>query len=133
LRHASVAYLAPAGGLHERRGTLLACAANGLPVVGKTDWATPEFLKDYIISAGTPADALRAIDVLSSNPKNLAAQSKSSADLAKLFSWDTITGGYIALFEDLLGRRGNATRNQPPEYTPRQEQPAAAAESEPCH
>jgi glycosyltransferase involved in cell wall biosynthesis len=115
LRHASAAYLAPVGGLHERRGTLLACVANGLPVVGNIDWATPEFLKNYIIAAATPAEALHAMDRLSSSPEDLAAQSTQSTELDKLFSWDIITSGYIALFEELLGEREHATRNHPPQ------------------
>ena len=132
LRRASVAYLAPTGGLHERRGTLLACAANGVPVIGKLDWATPDFLKQYFIPARTAADALQALDRLSSNPHELAAQSMRSTALDRQFSWDTITGDYIALFEDLLARRRNARLNQPPEYASRQEQPAPVPESEPC-
>lgn len=131
LRRASVAYLAPTGGLHQRRGTLLACAANGLPVVGKLDWATPDFLKRYFIAAGTPADALQALDRLNSNPQDLAAQSMRSTALDKLFSWDTITGDYIALFEDLLTRPRTAKRKQAPGYTPHRKQPGPAPESVP--
>jgi glycosyltransferase involved in cell wall biosynthesis len=130
LRHAHVSYLAPAGGLHERRGTLLACAANGLPIVGKLDWATPEFLKNYVVSAGTPAEALRAIDLLSGNPEDLAAWSKRSTELDRLFSWDTITRDYIRLFEDLLGRRRDARRAKAPEFVSREEPRAAVVESE---
>ena len=119
----------PTGGVHERRGTLLACAANGLPVVGKTDWATPEFLLDYVRAAATPADALFALEELSGNLEALAAQSKRSTELDKLFSWDSITSGYITLFEGLLGRHkegGHADARG----TSQQEQRAPSAGSE---
>ncbi|HEY4040960.1 MAG TPA: glycosyltransferase family 4 protein [Rhodopila sp.] len=132
LRHAHAAFLAPTGGLHERRGTLLACAANGLPVIGKTDWATPEFLKDYVIAAGSPADALCALDLLSSSAEHLAAQSKRSVELDKMFSWDAIIDAYVALFEDRLGGRRNASRRGPTEPTGRQGQRTAAVGSDPC-
>jgi glycosyltransferase involved in cell wall biosynthesis len=130
LRHAHAAYLAPTGGVHERRGTLLACAANGLPVVGKTDWATPEFLLDYVRAAATPADALFALEELSGNLEALAAQSKRSTELDKLFSWDSITSGYITLFEGLLGRHKKGVGMQTPGYTSQQEQRAPSAGSE---
>src|SRR5262249_9633163 len=58
LRHAHVAYLSPPCGIHERRGTLLACAANGLPVVAKVDWETPDFLHGYVVPAASPSEAL---------------------------------------------------------------------------
>jgi glycosyltransferase involved in cell wall biosynthesis len=125
LRHAHVSYLAPAGGLHERRGTLLACAANGLPIVGKLDWATPDFLKDYVVPADTPAEALRAMDLLSGNPEDLATWSQRSTELDKRFSWDTITTDYIRLFEDLLGRRRDVRCVKLPELVPRREEPRA--------
>jgi hypothetical protein len=130
LRHAHAAYLAPTGGIHERRGTLLACAANGLPVVGKTDWATPQFLKDYVRPATTPADALFALEELSSNPEALAAQSKRSTELDKLFSWDIITNGYITLFEGLIDRHKKGVGMQAPGYTSQQEERAPSAGSE---
>ena len=98
LRQAHVAYLAPPCGIHERRGTLLACAANGLPIVAKTDWETPTFLRDYVVAAANPAEALAAIDQLA-DPVRLRQQSARSVELARMFSWATIADRYIVALE----------------------------------
>ena len=84
----------------------------------------------YVRAAATPADALFALDELSSNPEALAAQSTLSTELDKLFSWDSITTGYITLFEGLLGRDKKGVGIQAPRYTSQQEQRAPSAGSE---
>ena len=104
LRHAHVAYLAPPCGVHERRGTLLACAANGLPIVAKVDWETPEFLCNYVIPAASPSEALQAIDELA-QPGRLKVQSDRSLTLGRMFSWETIADRYIEAME-LAASRG---------------------------
>jgi glycosyltransferase involved in cell wall biosynthesis len=102
LRHAHVAYLSPPCGVHERRGTVLACAANGLPIVAKVDWETPAFLRDHVVAAASPQEALAAADALAgagTGPGRLREQSARSAALAKMFSWDTIADRYIEAME----------------------------------
>jgi glycosyltransferase involved in cell wall biosynthesis len=102
LRHAHVAYLSPPFGVHERRGTVLACAANGLPIVAKVDWETPSFLRDHVIAAASPEEALAAVDALADagiGPGRLREQSARSVSLAKMFSWDTIADRYIQAME----------------------------------
>jgi glycosyltransferase involved in cell wall biosynthesis len=94
LRHAHVAYLSPPCGVHERRGTLLACAANGLPVIAKVNWETPAFLRDYVVPVASTSEALSAVDELI-EPDRLRAQSNRSRALAKMFSWETIADRYI--------------------------------------
>jgi glycosyltransferase involved in cell wall biosynthesis len=114
LRHAHVAYLAPPCGVHERRGTLLACAANGLPIVAKVDWDTPTFLRDYVVPAASPSAALSAVDELA-QPLRLEAQSDRSLALARMFSWETIADQYIEAMEMAASRRigrGWRTRTQ---------------------
>jgi glycosyltransferase involved in cell wall biosynthesis len=102
LRHAHVAYLSPPCGVHERRGTLLAAAANGLPIVAKVDWETPAFLRDHVIAAASPQEALSAIDNLR-HADQLAEQSGRSIALAGMFSWATIADRYI----EAMGRAGS--------------------------
>jgi glycosyltransferase involved in cell wall biosynthesis len=104
LRHAHVAYLAPPCGVHERRGTLLAAATNGLPVVAKVDWETPAFLRDYVIPASSPEAALAAIDSLANAPLRLHQQSDRSVELGRIFSWTTIADQYIAAMRSALPR-----------------------------
>jgi glycosyltransferase involved in cell wall biosynthesis len=94
LRHAHVAYLAPPCGVHERRSTLLAAAANGLPIIARVDWETPAFLRNFVIAAASPKDALATIDELI-NPVRLEEQSIRSVALAKMFSWATIADRYV--------------------------------------
>jgi glycosyltransferase involved in cell wall biosynthesis len=103
LRHAHVAYLSPPCGVHERRGTLLAAAANGLPIVAKVDWETPAFLRDHVIAAASPQDALSAIDSLA-QVGQLAEQSGRSLALAGMFSWATIADRYIEAMERVASR-----------------------------
>jgi glycosyltransferase involved in cell wall biosynthesis len=110
LRHAHVAYLAPPCGVHERRGTLLACAGNGLPVVAKVDWETPAFLHDHVIPAASPQEALQAIDALADDPVRLLEQSGRSVALAKVFSWDTVADRYIAAMELAMAGRASSYR-----------------------
>ena len=103
LRHAHVAYLSPPCGVHERRGTLLAAAANGLPIVARVDWETPSFLRDHVIPAASPQDALAVVDELA-NSARLAEQSARSVALAEMFSWETITDRYIEAMERAVSR-----------------------------
>lgn len=113
LRHAHVAYLAPTYGVHERRGTLMAAASNGLPIIAKVDWETPAFLRDYIIPAASPEAALAEIDILAGDAARLRERSGSSVRLAALFSWTAIADRYIEAFNSALprdaGRRRRAT------------------------
>jgi glycosyltransferase involved in cell wall biosynthesis len=102
LRQAHVAYLAPPCGVHERRGTLLAAASNGLPIVAKVDWETPAFLREYVIPAASPEAALAAIDALVDDPSRLREQSDRSVALARLFSWTAIADRYIAAMQCAL-------------------------------
>jgi glycosyltransferase involved in cell wall biosynthesis len=107
MRHAHVAYLSPPFGVHERRGTVLACASNGLPIVAKVDWETPEFLRDHVIAAASPQEALAAVDALAeagTGPGRLRGQSTRSVALAKMFSWDTIADRYIEAMEIATSR-----------------------------
>ncbi len=107
LRHAHVAYLSPPLGVHERRGTVLACAANGLPIVAKVDWETPAFLRDHVIAAASPQEALAAVDALAGSgtgPGRLREQNARSVALAKMFSWDTIADRYIEAMEIATSR-----------------------------
>ena len=110
LRHAHVAYLSPPYGTHERRGTLLACASNGLPVVAKVDWETPAFLRDYVIAAAAPQQALAAIDSLA-DPARLAEQSLRSVALARMFSWTAIADRYVDAME-AMATRGTGSRGR---------------------
>lgn len=103
LRHAHVAYLSPPYGVHERRGTVLASAANGLPIVAKVDWETPAFLRDHVVAAASPQEALDAVDHLA-DPVRLRAQSLRSVALAKMFSWDTIADRYIEAMKNAASR-----------------------------
>lgn len=109
LRHSHVAYLSPPCGVHERRGTLLACAANGLPIVAKVDWETPAFLRDHVVAAATPREALVAIDQLA-DPALLARQSGRSVELAQMFSWTAIADRYIAAMEEATSTSSRQSR-----------------------
>jgi glycosyltransferase involved in cell wall biosynthesis len=103
LRHAHVAYLSPPCGVHERRGTLLAAAANGLPIVARVDWETPTFLRDHVIAAASPQEALAVVDELAHSAR-LAEQSACSVALAEMFSWAAITERYIEAMERAVSR-----------------------------
>jgi len=109
LRHAHVAYLSPPCGVHERRGTLLACAANGLPIVAKVDWETPDFLRNHVVAAASPQEALAAIDALAGSA-HLQDQSMRSVALAKMFSTDIIAGRYIEALERAASRGSRSDR-----------------------
>ncbi|WP_428493426.1 glycosyltransferase family 4 protein [Rhodopila sp.] len=104
LRHAHVAYLSPPCGVHERRGTLLAAASNGVPIVARVDWETPDFLRDHVVAAAGPKQALAAIDQLA-DPVRLKQQSERSLALAEMFSWPTIAERYIQALQAASRKR----------------------------
>ena len=110
LRHAHVAYLSPPCGVHERRGTLLAAASNGLPIVAKVDWETPDFLRDHVVAAAGPEQALAAIDQLA-DPVRLKQQSERSLALAEMFSWPTIAERYIQALQTASRRKRPGRRS----------------------
>lgn len=121
LRHAHVAYLSPPCGVHERRGTLLACAANGLPIVAKVDWETPAFLRNYVVAAASPREALAAIDQLA-DPARLKEQNVRSVELAQMFSWAAIADRYIQAMEAAASTRaGPSPGSDKPASRPGQE------------
>jgi len=111
LQQAHVAYLAPPCGVHERRGTLLACAGNGLPIIAKVDWETPAFLRDYVLAAASPDEALQQVDALARDPSRLLKQSRQSIALSKLFSWDAIANQYIDVMQGVLKRGARLDRS----------------------
>jgi glycosyltransferase involved in cell wall biosynthesis len=114
LRHAHVAYLSPPCGVHERRGTLLAAVSNGVPVVAKVDWETPEFLRDFVVAASSPEAALSAIDDLA-EPGRLAEQSLRSVALAKMFSWESIADRYIEAMQATAPSGARPSRRSAPQ------------------
>jgi hypothetical protein len=62
--------------------------------VAKVEWETPAFLRDHVVAAASPEEALAAVDRLV-DPVRLRAQSHRSVALARMFSWDTIADRYI--------------------------------------
>jgi glycosyltransferase involved in cell wall biosynthesis len=124
LRHAHVVYLSPPCGVHERRGTLLACAANGVPIVARVDWETPAFLRNHVIAAANPQEALAAIDQLA-DPDRLKEQSERSVELAEMFSWATITDRYIEAMQASASRGTRPNRRPDKHAVPSGQEPVS--------
>jgi hypothetical protein len=78
-------------------------------VVAKVDWETPKFLRDYVVAAASPQEALAVIDGLRETDR-LAEQSARSVALADLFSWNSIADRYVEAMERLVSRGARSDR-----------------------
>ena len=99
-----VAFLPFPDGAGERRGSLLAALANGLPVISTIGPATTAELKAALLPADGPDAALAQLRTLRANPDVGLQLSALGRSLASRFSWARIASAHATLYRDLLRR-----------------------------
>jgi glycosyltransferase involved in cell wall biosynthesis len=96
-----VALLPYVDGASPRRGSLLACAAHGLPIVS-TQPAAPE-VADAIQAVEPDAQRLaEAVLQVATNPSHAARLREAARALAARSAWPRIAAAHIAIYEQLL-------------------------------
>jgi glycosyltransferase involved in cell wall biosynthesis len=100
---ADVALLPYADGASARRGSLLACAAHGLPIVSTTP-ATAEVAAAVEAVAPDPVALAQAILALhkKNDPAQAAARRRAAQTLAAQTAWPQIAATHAAIYEALL-------------------------------
>jgi glycosyltransferase involved in cell wall biosynthesis len=105
LRTATVALLPYPSGASFRRGSLLAPAACGVPIVSLRGSETPPEIMGLLEPVSSRDELVaQAAAYLSDRAKREAAHEKSR-QLAALVSWDCIGGRYVEVLRDLTKRR----------------------------
>ena len=107
LARATVAYLPFPDGASERRTTLLAALANGLPVITTKGRFTPPGLEGAVWFCSSPGEAVAAAQALIQAPvlrEELAARGRQYAGK---FSWESIARSHIALYQQLIATHAN--------------------------
>ncbi len=95
------AYLPFPDGAGERRGTLLASLANGLPVISKRGPGSRP-LEDIFLSADSPTAAVSHLAELNSQPDWAATMRERGQVFARKFEWSEIALEHKKLYESLL-------------------------------
>lgn len=98
---ADVALLPYRDGASARRGTLLACAEHGLPIVS-TRPAAPEVAAFVEAAPAEPAALAGAVLRLAADPVVAARLQASSRVLARQTSWPNIAAAHVRIYERLL-------------------------------
>lgn len=106
LRAADVALLPYADGASLRRGSLLACAAHGLPIITTLGPGVTPALRDAV-ALGPPGDTTALAETLLevvSNREWSAALRAGAARLAAETSWEQIADRHLAIYRAILSR-----------------------------
>jgi glycosyltransferase involved in cell wall biosynthesis len=100
---ADVALLPYADGASPRRGSLLACAAHGLPIVTTTGPGLTRQLADAVL-AYPPGDAAALAAAVTQAARDAALRERLRAGcgrLAEATKWATIADRHVAIYEGL--------------------------------
>jgi glycosyltransferase involved in cell wall biosynthesis len=105
LRTAAAALLPFPSGASFRRGSLLAAAVCGVPIVTLHGAETPAEMTELLHPAHSREELVaQAVSYLSDPAKRSAAHDRSNR-LAAMVSWDAIADRYVALFSNLTAQR----------------------------
>jgi glycosyltransferase involved in cell wall biosynthesis len=105
LRSATVALLPFPSGASFERGTLLAAAVCGAPIITLSGQDTPPDLANLLAPANSRDELVAQVAACLSIDAVRDAAHVRSCRLAALVSWDTIADRYVGLFSRLTARR----------------------------
>lgn len=105
LRTATVALLPYPSGASFRRGSLLAAAVCGVPIVTLEGPDTPPEIARLLAPANSRDDLVSQLEACLSDSAVRCAAHERSCALAALVSWDAIADRYVELFYRLTARR----------------------------
>ncbi len=100
---ADIAVLPYADGASPRRGSLLACAEHGLPIVS-TAPAAPEVADAVYAVSADPRHLAEAILHLAESEPAAARLRAAARSLAARSAWPTIAAAHVEIYEHLLSR-----------------------------
>jgi glycosyltransferase involved in cell wall biosynthesis len=98
---ADIAVLPYADGASARRGSLLACAEHGLPIVSTLP-AAPEVAEAVLAVPADPHALAKAVLHLVEAPSEIAHLRTQSRALAASTAWPHIAAAHVAIYEQLL-------------------------------
>ncbi len=102
-REGGIAYLPFVDGASERRGSLKAVLASGLPTVTTSSTQTTETLRDAVVIADNSEAAFESIRQLSASPEAQQRLIEAALRYAKSFSWKAIAQAHIRMYDMLVG------------------------------
>jgi glycosyltransferase involved in cell wall biosynthesis len=105
LRTATVALLPFPSGASWRRGSLLAAAACGVPIVTLHGDDTPPDIANLLSTACSRDELVSQLTDCLSNPAEREAAHERSCRLAALVSWDAVSDRYLELLGRLAAQR----------------------------
>ncbi len=107
LSSASVAYLPFPDGATARRGSILAAANCGLPLLSTTGpFTTPE-LAAALLVASSPASAAELLVSLLEDPQRLVEAHVRSERFGKAFTWESVAERYVDVFNGARAPAGH--------------------------
>jgi glycosyltransferase involved in cell wall biosynthesis len=98
---ADVALLPYADGASGRRGSLLACAAHGLPIVSTTP-ATPEVASAVLATEPEAMALAQSMAHVLDEPALATSLCAGAHDLARRHSWPAIAGAHLKIYASLV-------------------------------
>jgi glycosyltransferase involved in cell wall biosynthesis len=98
LSRTRIAYLPFPDGASERRGSLIALLAQGVPTVTTRGVATPQAMEDAVVFASGPREALGQIKKILEDSTFREQLSERARDYARRFSWDAIAVQHKELY-----------------------------------
>jgi glycosyltransferase involved in cell wall biosynthesis len=93
-------------GASERRASLLAALANGLPVITTKGRASPPELEDVVRFCSSPGESVATAQILIEAPTEREELAFRGRQYAERFSWENIARSHMAVYEQLMTRTG---------------------------
>jgi glycosyltransferase involved in cell wall biosynthesis len=100
LSRTTLGYFPFPDGASERRGSLKAALAAGLPCITTRTGQTPPAMSEAVVFASTPVEAFELALRLVNSPEERRRLSQSALDYARSFSWETIAQAHVQLYRD---------------------------------
>jgi glycosyltransferase involved in cell wall biosynthesis len=102
LAETALAYLPFPDGASERRSSLIAMLMNQACVLTTSGKHTPDLMKSCVVTVASPAEAAAGAVSLLENAESVAQVAQRAAVYAAQFSWESIAGRHLRLYERLL-------------------------------
>jgi glycosyltransferase involved in cell wall biosynthesis len=104
LSQGGIAYLPFPDGASERRSSLKAILASGIPCITRRTEMTPSDIVEAVALAETPQEALkRAVFLMNSNDERLRL-SQAGLRYSRQFTWEVIADRHLQMYQDLFSR-----------------------------